>query len=113
MHQQNGKGVGALATRIRLKRMGAKKQPYFRLVVAEQRTPRDGRTIEDLGVYSPIFDPPLLQINAERALHWLMQGAQPTETARSLLSRAGVLAAFAEAKRAKKAEASNAEPQEA
>lgn len=92
-----------MATRIRLKRIGSKKQPYYRLVVADQRTPRSGKTIEELGTYGPVMDPPLLQIKNERALHWLMQGAQPSDTAKSLLSKVGVMAAFAEARKARKA----------
>ena len=99
-----------MATRIRLKRIGSKKQPYYRLVVADQRTPRSGRTVEELGTYGPKLDPPLLQINNERALHWLMQGAQPSDTARSLLSRVGVMATFAEAQKARKAGQAGAEP---
>jgi small subunit ribosomal protein S16 len=92
-----------LATRIRLKRIGSKKQPYYRLVVADQRQPRDGRSVEELGVYGPVLDPPLVQINQERALHWLMLGAQPSDTARSILSKLGVMTAFAEAQKARKA----------
>jgi len=92
-----------LATKIRLKRTGSKKQPYYRLVVADSRTPRNGRTIDELGVYGPVLDPPLLQVNQERALHWLLEGAQPSDTARSLLSKTGVMAAFAEARKAAKA----------
>lgn len=91
-----------MATRIRLKRIGAKKQPYYRMVVADSRTPRDGRTIEELGVYGPTQDPPLLQINQERALHWLLEGAQPTDTARSLLSRLGLMAQLQQARKAAK-----------
>jgi len=91
-----------VATRIRLKRTGAKKQPYYRMVVADSRTPRDGRTIEELGVYGPTQDPPLLQINRERALHWLLEGAQPSDTARSLLSRLGVMAQVQQARKAAK-----------
>ena len=91
-----------MATRIRLKRIGSKKQPYYRLVVADQRTPRGGRTIEELGTYGPVTNPPLLQIKTDRALHWLMEGAQPSDTARSLLSKVGVMASFAEAQRARK-----------
>lgn len=93
-----------MATRIRLKRTGSKKQPYYRLVVADQRTPRGGRAIEDLGVYGPVLNPPLVQVNQERVLHWLMQGAQPSDTARSILSKLGIMAAFAEAQKARKAE---------
>ena len=92
-----------MSTRIRLKRCGAKKQPYYRMVVADQRTPRGGRAIEELGVYGPVLDPPLVQINTERALHWLLQGAQPSDTARSILSKLGVMAAFAAAHKARKA----------
>lgn len=95
-----------MATKIRLKRTGSKKQPYYRLVVADSRTPRSGRTIEELGVYGPVLDPPLLQVNQERALHWLLQGAQPSDTARSLLSKMGVMTAFAEARKAAKVAAS-------
>lgn len=91
-----------MSTRIRLKRTGSKKQPYYRLVVADSRTPRDGKTIEELGVYGPVLDPPLMQINNERALHWLMEGAQPSDTARSLLSKVGVMTSFAEAQKARK-----------
>ena len=91
-----------MATKIRLKRTGSKKQPYYRLVVADARTPRDGRTIEELGVYGPKLNPPLVEIKQGRALHWLMEGAQPSDTVRSLLSRAGVMAAFAAAQKARK-----------
>ena len=91
-----------MATKIRLKRTGAKKQPYYRVVVADSRTPRDGRTIEELGVYGPTHNPPLLQVNSERALHWLLEGAQPSDTARSLLSRVGVMASLHEARKAAK-----------
>lgn len=92
-----------MATRIRLKRTGSKKQPYYRLVVADQRSPRSGRAIEDLGVYGPVLDPPLVQVNHERVLHWLLEGAQPSDTARSILSKLGIMAAFAEAHRVRKA----------
>lgn len=92
-----------MATRIRLKRIGSKKQPYYRLVVADQRNPRSGRTIEDLGTYGPVLDPPLVQVDKDRTLHWLMQGAQPSDTARSILSKLGIMASFAEAQKARKA----------
>ncbi|MEI6502457.1 MAG: 30S ribosomal protein S16 [Armatimonadota bacterium] len=92
-----------MATRIRLKRIGSKKQPYYRIVVADQRNPRSGRSIEELGTYGPVTDPPLLQIKTERALHWLLEGAQPSDTAKSLLSKVGVMAAFAEAHKQRKA----------
>lgn len=92
-----------MATRIRLKRTGAKKQPYYRMVVADSRTPRDGRTIEELGVYGPTENPRLLQIKTDRALHWLLEGAQPSDTARSLLSELGVMAQLQQAHQARKA----------
>lgn len=80
-----------MAVRIRLKRMGAKKRPFYRLVVADSRSPRDGRIIETLGHYDPLTDPSTISVNAERAKVWLNQGAQPSDTARRLLQRAGVL----------------------
>jgi small subunit ribosomal protein S16 len=87
-----------LATRIRLKRIGGKKKPYYRLVVIDQHKPRSGATIEELGSYDPRNDPPAAVIDAERALHWLMVGAQPSDTARSILTRAGVIAQFEQAR---------------
>ncbi len=81
-----------MATKIRLKRFGGKHDPHYRIVVADSRKQRDGRAVEELGYYCPIGDPSVLQVNAERALHWLQIGAQPTDTVRSLLVRAGVIA---------------------
>ena len=92
-----------MATRIRLKRLGKKKQPFYRLVVADQRTPRDGRTVEEIGYYDPGPDPPVIHVDADRALAWLQKGAQPSETARSLLSAKGVLQQFDAMKKAKAA----------
>jgi len=77
--------------KIRLKRMGAKKAPFYRVVVADARTPRDGKTLAELGVYDPTKNPSVLQIDAEAAKTWLQNGAQPTETTRALLKKAGVL----------------------
>ncbi len=85
-----------MATRIRLRRTGKKKQAYYRVVVADSRSPRDGRFIEILGNYNPNSNPPQLEINEERALYWLLKGARPTDTMRSLLSKKGVLARLAE-----------------
>jgi small subunit ribosomal protein S16 len=79
-----------MATRIRLRRVGRKKQPEFRIVVAEHTAARDGRFIETLGHYKPREKPAVVQVNAERVHAWLAQGALPTETVRSLLKRAGV-----------------------
>lgn len=85
-----------MATRIRLRRTGKKKQAYYRVVVVDSRSPRDGRFIEILGNYNPNSNPPQLEINEERALYWLLKGARPTDTMRSLLSKKGVLARLAE-----------------
>jgi len=85
-----------MATRIRLKRMGAKKVPFYRLVVADSRSPRDGRFIEEIGYYDPTKKPSVININEERALYWIKTGAQPSETAKSLLNKAGILAKISE-----------------
>lgn len=79
-----------MATKIRLKRMGAKKNPFYRIVVADSRSPRDGRFIEELGYYNPTKDPIELKVDAEKALKWLKNGAQPSETVKALLNKAGV-----------------------
>lgn len=79
-----------MATRIRLQRRGKKNQPFYHLVIADGRAPRDGRFIEDLGTYNPLTNPATLNINFERALYWLEAGAQPSDTARSILKREGV-----------------------
>ena len=71
--------------------MGAKKRPYYRLVVADARSPRDGRFIEQLGTYDPLTDPATVKIDAEKVTRWLAQGAQPSDAARSLLQREGIL----------------------
>jgi small subunit ribosomal protein S16 len=91
-----------MAVKIRLKRMGAKKRPYYRVVVADARSPRDGRFIEELGTYNPLTDPAQISIDEEKALKWLFNGAQPSDTARSLLSKAGVMQKFHELKLQKK-----------
>ena len=83
-----------MAVRIRLRRIGKKKQPQYRLVAAEAAHPRDGRFIEVLGHYNPRVDPPAVSVNGERALYWLQHGAQPTDTAKSLLVRTGVWEQF-------------------
>lgn len=79
-----------MATRIRLRRMGAKKRPFYRVVVADQRAPRDGRFIEAIGKYHPLNDPSLIEIDEERALHWLRVGAQPSSQVRNLMSKMGI-----------------------
>ena len=83
--------------RIRLRRQGAKKQPTYRVVVADQRAPRDGRIIENIGFYNPRTDPETVQIDVERARHWLSVGAQPSEAVARLLKSAGVVQATSEA----------------
>jgi small subunit ribosomal protein S16 len=77
--------------KIRLKRMGAKRRPFYRLVVADARSPRDGRFIEQLGYYDPLTDPATIKIDEDKVLLWLGKGAQPSESARILLKREGVL----------------------
>ncbi|MFO7767849.1 MAG: 30S ribosomal protein S16 [bacterium] len=85
-----------MAVSMRLRRTGKKKQAYFRVVVADSRSPRDGRFIEILGNYDPTQNPAKIEIDEERALHWLKSGAQPSDTVRSLLSKQGILARLAE-----------------
>ena len=79
--------------KIRLRRMGAKKAPYYRIVVADSRSPRDGRCIEEIGTYNPLTDPAQINIDSEKAATWLKNGAQPTETVRALLKKSGVIQA--------------------
>ncbi|MDO4384137.1 MAG: 30S ribosomal protein S16 [Eubacteriales bacterium] len=76
--------------KIRLKRMGAHKKPFYRVVVADSRTPRDGRFIEEIGTYNPLKDPAEIKIDAEKAQKWISNGAQPTDTVRALLKKSGV-----------------------
>ncbi|HXF72653.1 MAG TPA: 30S ribosomal protein S16 [Actinomycetota bacterium] len=83
-----------MATRIRLMRLGAKKRPFYRVVVADARSPRDGRFIESIGKYHPLGDPSLIEIDEERALHWLRVGAQPSEPVRTLLEKTGIWERF-------------------
>jgi small subunit ribosomal protein S16 len=84
-----------MATRIRLRRMGAKKRPFYRVVVADQRAPRDGRFIENIGKYHPLEEPSLIEIDEARALHWLRTGAQPSEQVQNLLAKTGIWEKFA------------------
>ena len=77
--------------KIRLKRMGAKKKPFYRVIVADSRSPRDGKFIAELGTYDPMTDPATINIKAEDAKKWLADGAQPTETVKNILKKAGVL----------------------
>lgn len=76
--------------KIRLKRMGANKKPFYRVVVADSRSPRDGRFIEELGYYNPLVEPPVIKIDEEKAAKWLGNGAQPTDTVKALFKKAGI-----------------------
>ena len=83
-----------MATRIRLRRMGSNKRPFYRVVVADQRSPRDGRFIEIIGKYHPLSDPSLIEIDEQRALHWLRVGAQPSNQVRNLMAKTGIWDTF-------------------
>ncbi len=76
--------------KLRLKRMGSKKRPSYRIIATESSSPRDGRFIESFGIYDPIAEPSVLRVDVERASHWLNVGAQPSDTVRALLAKAGV-----------------------
>ncbi|MGX6979646.1 30S ribosomal protein S16 [Vagococcus elongatus] len=91
-----------MAVKIRLKRMGSKKNPFYRMVVADSRFPRDGRYIEVVGTYSPVEEPAKVSINEELVLDWLAKGAQPSDTVRNILSKEGIMKKHHEAKYEKK-----------
>lgn len=91
-----------MATRIRLKRMGAKKAPFYRVVVADSRYPRDGRFIEEIGYYDPTKKEPIIEIKEDKALAWLATGAEPSETVKSLFKKKGIMKKHAESKQAAK-----------
>ena len=80
-----------MAVKIRLRRMGAKKAPFYRIVVADSRYPRDGRFIEEIGTYNPLTNPSTVNVDADRAQEWIKTGAQPTDTVRALLKKVDVL----------------------
>ena len=80
-----------MAVKIRLRRMGAKKAPFYRVVVADSRYPRDGRFIEEIGYINPLTDPATVQIDADKAKQWIANGAQPTETVKAYLKKNGIL----------------------
>lgn len=90
-----------MAVKIRLKRMGAKKSPFYRLVVADSRSPRDGRFIEEIGTYNPVAQPTQVDINEEKALDWMLKGAKPSDTVRNLFSNAGLMEKLHNAKNEK------------
>ncbi len=80
-----------MAVKIRLRRLGAKKAPYYRIVVADSRAPRDGRFIEEIGTYNPMTNPATVTVDAEKVKTWIANGAQPTDSVRSLLKKNGVI----------------------
>ena len=90
-----------MAVKIRLKRMGAKKAPFYRVIVADSRSPRDGRFIEKLGTYNPLLTSNQITLDEEKTLKWLSDGAIPTDTARSLLSKCGIMTKFHNSKQGK------------
>ncbi|MGX7204059.1 30S ribosomal protein S16 [Enterococcus pingfangensis] len=91
-----------MAVKIRLKRMGSKKRPFYRIVVADSRSPRDGRFIETVGTYNPLKNPAEVVLKEENVLDWLQKGAQPSDTVRNILSKEGIMQKHHDAKFAKK-----------
>ena len=91
-----------MSVKIRLKRMGAKKSPFYRVVVADSRFPRDGRFIENLGHYDSTTDPAIIKLDEEKTLQWLGKGAQPTDTVKTLLKKTGIARKWDEMKRSRK-----------
>ncbi len=91
-----------MAVKLRLKRMGTKGKPFYRIVAADARSPRDGRFIENVGIYNPLTDPAEIKVDEKIALKWLNEGAKPTETVRSILSKQGVMKKFHEMKKENK-----------
>ncbi|WP_018660036.1 30S ribosomal protein S16 [Heyndrickxia acidiproducens] len=90
-----------MAVKIRLKRIGAKKTPFYRIVVADSRSPRDGRFIDTVGTYNPVLNPAEVKIDEELALKWMQNGAQPSDTVRNLFSKQGIMEKFHNAKYSK------------
>ena len=87
-----------MAVKLRLKRMGAKQRPSYRIVAADSRSPRDGRFIETVGTYNPIANPAEVHIDKEKAMKWLNNGAQPTDTVKTIFRQEGIMKEFAESK---------------
>ncbi len=88
-----------MAVKLRLKRMGSKQKPFYRIVAADSRSPRDGRFIETVGTYNPIKGNEDVTVDEEKALKWLANGAEPTDTVRNILSKAGIMTKYAESKK--------------
>ncbi len=80
-----------MAVKIRLRRLGAKKSPFYRVIIADERSPRNGRFIEEIGYYNPMVEPAEVKIDAEKAKKWINNGAQPTDTVKSLLKKSGII----------------------
>ena len=80
-----------MAVKIRLRRMGAKKAPFYRIIVADSRSPRDGKCIEEIGYFDPMKEPAVVKIDAEKAAQWIKNGAQPTDTVKTLLKQNGII----------------------
>ena len=91
-----------MAVQIRLKRMGAKKAPFYRIIVADARSPRDGRFIDTLGTYNPLTNPAEIKVKEEETLNWLTKGAQPTDTVKNILSKAGIMEKYHNMRQGKK-----------
>ncbi|KRL00730.1 30S ribosomal protein S16 [Liquorilactobacillus capillatus] len=87
-----------MSVKIRLKRMGSKRRPFYRIVVADSRSPRDGRFIENVGTYNPLTEPEKVTLEEESILNWLNNGAQPSDTVRNILAKEGIMKKFHEAK---------------
>jgi small subunit ribosomal protein S16 len=102
-----------MTTRIRLRRMGSNKRPFFRVVVADQRSPRDGRFIENIGKYHPLDDPSVIEIDQDRALHWLRVGAQPSNQVRNLMNKIGIWDEFVKERPSAALEPAKARPEKA
>ena len=90
-----------MAVKLRLKRMGAKQKPFYRIVAADARSPRDGRFIETIGTYNPVVSPAEVKVDKELALKWLNNGAEPTDTVRNILRKEGIMAEYIEKKKKK------------
>ncbi|GEM00747.1 MAG: 30S ribosomal protein S16 [Bacillota bacterium] len=90
-----------MAVKIRLKRMGSKRNPFYRVVVADARAPRDGRIIEQIGTYNPVANPVEVKLDEEKAMNWMANGAKPSDTVRNLFSKEGIMKKFHDSKNQK------------
>src|SRR5690625_2953309 len=88
------RGCKIMSVKIRFKRMGSKRNPFYRIVVADSRSPRDGRSIEQIGMYNPVSEPVEVKIDEDKALDWMTKGAQPSDTVRNLFSKQGIMKKF-------------------